>query len=373
MTTLVIVSEDAEPSGLTRHVLELVGWLRSHRPEVAVQVVLLRGGPLVHRLHALAPTTVIAWDDPRRDNRGATYLLRSRRGRRLLDLLVDRAGGAILRRRLPQLRAEVTYLNGLAAVEAAPALQGARSVAVTRLPDVTETRLHQLPERARRRLGGTGPVLVTSAGAGRLLTAAVTADQIIVQPREVPAARPHHPPAPTGATVVGGWGSTGWASGADLFVRVAWVVRRRAPGLQVVFRWGGCSRHDFETVAAHATSVGLPGGIEWMGDGEVLGALDDLGVFVATDRDGEQAGNDLLAATAVPVVGFDAAGGAGQHRAVPYGDVEAMAHEVIALCRDPGPTEVGVAPDDPGPRDRQGRTDAGMAPMVWAQIERCLA
>lgn len=376
MTTLVIVSEDAEPSGLTHHLLDLVGWVRAHRPEVAVHVVLLRGGPLVHRLHALAPTTVVAWDDPRSGNQAAVHLLRSRPGRRVLALLVDRAGGAILRRRLPQMRADVTYLNGLAAVEASPALQGPGSVALVRLPDVTEARVRRLPERARRRLGRTGPVFVASSGAGRLLGATVAPDQIVVHPREVPAAGPHPRPTPSGATVVGGWGPPGWASGADLFVRVAWSVRRHAPDLEAVFGWGGCSRHDFEAIASRAAALGLPGGIEWMGDGDVLGALDRLGVFVATDRDRERAGNDLLAATAVPVVSFDAAdgaGGAGHHRAVAYGDVEAMAREVIDLCGDRGPTGLGTAPDATGGPDQRGDATGTTAPMVWAQIERCLA
>lgn len=120
MTAVLVVGADATPSAAADRLLEVLGWLREHRPEVELHVVLLRGGPRIHRFHALAPTTVVDWYDRRDDLRRGAAVLRGPRRQRALATLIDRWAVATRPRRLPRPAVDVVLVDGWEALGAGP-------------------------------------------------------------------------------------------------------------------------------------------------------------------------------------------------------------------------------------------------------------
>lgn len=120
MTAVLVLGDDAGSSDAAHRLADVLERIHRLHPEVELHVILLRGGPQIHRFHALAPTTVVDWYDRRDDLQGATALVRGRRRRRWLGSLVDRYASATLHRKLPLVAADVVLLSGREAPEVGP-------------------------------------------------------------------------------------------------------------------------------------------------------------------------------------------------------------------------------------------------------------
>lgn len=169
-----IVGVDAGTSSSADRLLALLGWIRREHAEVEVHVLLLRGGPRIHRFHELAPTTVVDWYDRRTDLQGGAVVLRGERRQRWLAALIDRYASATLARKLPRLAVDVVLVSGWEAAEAGPLGADPGVPLVVLLAD-GETRAERpagvpVPaggrRRARRALRRAEAVLVDPAGAG---------------------------------------------------------------------------------------------------------------------------------------------------------------------------------------------------------------
>lgn len=375
MTTVAFVGGDADRCGRTVQMLELVGWVRRQHPDVDVEVVLLEGGPLMHRFHALAPTAVVEWYDRREDQKQAALVLRNARRRSRMEDVIERVETRALARRLTPLPADVVILDGMDALESGWNLLH-RSPDVARLADVTAGRLARLAAGPRQMLRSTGTLLVTSERARRDLEVdGVAESRIVVHPRLAPSPTEIHDCDRTdrvGPVIVGGWGPVDCSSGADLFVRLAWLVRQNSPDLGVAFRWAGCARRDFAPIQAQATAAGLADGdLAWAGDLDLGLWLASIDICTSTDRVPGSAVIDLAAAAdGVPCVAFAADVATDRRvRVVPYPDVGAMAHEVVRLSRaTTGPFAPGGAAD----HDPAQHSVEVVGPQIWAEVQRCV-
>jgi len=342
MTSMLVVGGDAEPSAPSNHLLELLRWVRHHHPDVEARVLLLRGGPLVHRFQDVVPTTLVDWSAQPGEP--------------------------------PWVGADVTLISGREALDAEPAIAGPEVGGVVHLPDAAGGPPGELG-RWRRRLNQACAVLVDSDAARRtLVSEGVTPALIEVHPRMTPMPAPAAPGAGRrrrGPVVVGGWGGSGWAGGADLFIRVVAAVRRAAGDVDVAFEWGGCDRPAFEAVERMAASAGLDGAVTFAEELDVSAWVSTIDVLVATERRVETSVADLAAAAAgVPYVAFQGPGRvAGAGRLVSYPDADAVAHEVQLLCRSPELRDtVGRNGSD---RVRDGHAVDQVAPGIWDVIRRC--
>ena len=135
MITVLVLGDDAGSSEVTLRLADVLERIRRLHPDVELHVMLLRGGPQIHRFHALAPTTVVDWYDRRDDLQGATSLVRGKRRRRWLGSLLDRYASATLARKLPLVDADVVLLSGREAPEIGPLGADGRVPRVLLVPD----------------------------------------------------------------------------------------------------------------------------------------------------------------------------------------------------------------------------------------------
>jgi hypothetical protein len=122
----MVLGDDAGASSAAHRLLDVLERIHRLHPEVELHVMLLRGGPQIHRFHELAPTTVVEWYDRRADLRGASAAVRGTRRRRWLATLLDRYASATLPRKLPRVDADVVLVSGREVVEAGPLGAGRR-------------------------------------------------------------------------------------------------------------------------------------------------------------------------------------------------------------------------------------------------------
>lgn len=126
---LLVVAADARPSAATERLCAFLELVAARTREDERHVLLLRGGPEIHRLHRLADLTVLEWYDRRDAISDLARGARANLSRRLVGRGLDAVGEADLRRHLRELRATRTVILGWEALERAvlPGERGRRS------------------------------------------------------------------------------------------------------------------------------------------------------------------------------------------------------------------------------------------------------
>jgi glycosyltransferase involved in cell wall biosynthesis len=386
---VLFLGHEASRTGAPLMFLYFLRWLREHT-DLAFEVVLVDGGPLVDDFAALARTTVLA------DVVGDEYLTRTLN---LDEPFPGRAGRAHRKR----LEAAVEHLRGVPlvycnSITAPMALtlfgppQPARKV-VTHVHEMEAGFRVMGPRVAGIVTGLTDEYVAASDRVGRALV-----EQLHVDPAHVTRhyefidvdAMAGTPPTeeavraarescgiPQGVPIVGSMGVTEWRKGPDLFLLLARLVDQRAPERDVHFVWVGAREvPTTEHLRTDIAGVGLADRVHLLGPEPNPArwfALYD--VFTLTSREDPFPlvclESSLLG---TPIVCFDNTGmaefaGDGDCGfVVEYLDVEAMADRVLALLDDPGlRQEVG------GRAARRVRAEFGIdhgAPALYRDLER---
>lgn len=181
-----------------------------------------------------------------------------------------------------------------------------------------------------------------------LQSAGIGAENIVLNPYFADMHGPVKPGAPQQrkeVLTIGAAGTIEWRKGADLFLQLAAMIRRRAPKLAVRFLWVGGPTYgpDWERVAFDRRKLLLEKAVHFTGyERNPSRFYSEMDVFTLTSREEPFGIVALEAAMAgVPTVCFRDAGGmedfvrGGAGVAVPYLDLEKMADEIIALARSP--------------------------------------
>lgn len=309
-------------------------WCAAHRPEVDLDVVAFRGGPLLPDFAAVAPTVVVLDDHEPWEHDAPVAGRRADLVARLADLP----------------RVDATLAVSVSAGQVLPLLPSTSGPRVTWAVEVGDD-LHWIDRPALDLVGRTARWLAGSeATRSELLERLPAGTDVAIVPEFV------ERPAPTsdaeraqarvalGADaddlLVLGAGIGTWRKGSDLFVEVAAALGRTAPGLVRAVWIGGEADPLHDRVAADAEA--LPGV-----RAEVRRSVADLDpllaaadVFVHAARADAFPLVCLHASLAgTPVVAFSGTGGVDEmfgaaSRNVPFPDVTALADEVLAL-RDP--------------------------------------
>lgn len=352
---IAFVSHDGLRTGAPMVLLALVRWVgRStrHAPTVLVRG---GGGPLVAEFARVAPTRVVGTGPAER----ALGLLPALR-------VPDEAVAALRRRRvdaiLRQLRgADVLYLNTVMNGDLA-----ARAADVLAIPVVTHVHEQRFwmsnrvpPGELASTVRATSRYLAASRASAADLEAVAgvppEAIEVVHEFIDLPTVDHAQRVRDRAAVraelglgqdrfVIGGAGTTDWRKGPDLFVQVARVARAR--GLRdPAFLWlGGNDPRERAQLGHDVERAGLTEVVRFLGERSdarrVFAALD---LFLLPSRE-EPLGLVVLenAVLGTPTVCFEGAGGVLEFVerdagvAVPYLDVEAMAHAVVELARDPG-------------------------------------
>ncbi len=353
---VVFVSHEATLTGAPVGLLQFLRWLRVNA-DLHVEVVLLTGGPIAEAFDGVAPV-------------------------RTLDDLADAPAPKVL------------FLNSCFSAEALTAGAFDDSYVIARVPELEVAfdevlrpdlralllgradRFIAVADRVRRHLvdvhgvasgdvaivHGFIPVAEVEAGAGAVDEARAAAG------------------IPPGRPVVGAVGKRAWRKGADLFVQLAFDVLARRPDLRVHFLWLGS--HDdsahFRRLDDDVRRAGLSDRVHLLPDVADPAAYQALmDVFVLTSREDPFPRVALeAAALGRPIAAFDSGGveellaraGTG---VVAYGDVAAMADQVIGWLDDPG--AAGAVGDQLARAVREHHDLAVGAPKLLAEIERGLS
>jgi len=319
---VVMVVHDAARTGPPIFALGLLRWLREH-VTLEMAVVLVTGGPLAEDFAATVPTVRLDQDPDRARTMLAT--------------------------------ADLVYLNTAASVEAL-ATTGVRPRRVlSHVHELDVALAHYLPAEDRRLLlSVTDRFVVGPACAAANLTRnhGVAPDRIGRVPYFVPptarapdrdTARRRLGVAPE-TVVIGACGTRDWRKAPDLFVQLAWWLRRRSLDRPLHFVWlgGPIPSVDHWDEATDVELLDLDGSVTFLPHQpepeQVMAAYD---IFVLPSREDTFPLVCLHAGSlGVPVVCFDGGGipellevtdgGA----VIPYLDVEAMAEAVARLAED---------------------------------------
>lgn len=380
MRPVVFVGHDAERTGPPIYLLHLLTWARAHHPDVPVHVVLLRGGPLLHRYRRLAPTTVLNWFERSDDLQPLARVSRHPGRHRWLSARLEEVATRRVRRSLRGIDPAVVYFNCAATIKALPGLPW-RAPRIAHVHELAAGLDHQLDARQLRTFLASDRVLVVSEPVRDLVTGhGVPAPRIglhpgmvAVEPSVAPASRgPWHDEG--GPLLVGTCATIDWRKGVDLFVRLAWTVRRLAPEAEICFRWVGGDAPGVALGRRLAADAGVGDLIEWTGEvDDAVDRIAALDVFVLTAREDAFPLVCLEAASSgVPIVTFDTGGAAdlaaaGAGVTVPYPDVDAMAEAVLGFARD-GDRRRSVGQVG-AEQVRAAHAVDVLAPRVWAEVE----
>lgn len=377
MKPVVFIGHDADRTAASWHLLGLLQWARENRPSTALRVLLLQGGPLLHRYRALAPTDVLHWHQRSEDLGDLALISRQPARRRRLMPLIDDVAVRRLRRRLTALHPSVVYLDGAAALEVWPALPWPGVPRIAHVHELTVGAPGTAVEIGPERLLAADRVFVVSKPVERFVrTLGVPPERVERHPAMTRSgAAPDSSVRPGGPTVIAGCGPVDWRTGPDLFIRLVHQLTRSGAGQDLRFRWLGDTAADARRGRALASESGLDGSIEWcVGPTDERASLDGIDVVVSVGREDVSPVVCLDAAAAgIPFVCFDSSGAADiAHEAAglvaPYPDVEAMGGLVAELAQsEERRRSVGV-------RARRV-VEAGylvdrVAPAAWAGIER---
>ncbi|HUU34986.1 MAG TPA: glycoside hydrolase family 99-like domain-containing protein, partial [Vicinamibacterales bacterium] len=341
--TMLVVSHDACRGGAQRVLLDYIAWLTRHTA-IRVKVLCLAPGEWLPRFHALADT--VLWADVEAQARAA-------REPDITNRILDFCGGA------PAL----IYGNSVAAGRVYAALQKVPAPIVTHVHEL-ESSIQRYASawfddvlaRSAQFIACSEPVrqnLVTTHGVAARLVSMVYSSIDAAQSdapvdTDARAALRLALGLPRAAHLVMGCGiGMPFRKGADLFIEVGRrLVQRGVSDAHLCwigeFPGDECdSEHgEWSTHLARVQAEGLP--VTFLGvQDDVTPYLRAADVFLLTSREDPFPLVALEAAEcAVPIVCFAGAGGMPAFVAddagavVPFADVEAMATEVAAMCRD---------------------------------------
>lgn len=351
---VLFVSHEATRTGAPMMLLHFLRWLRANT-DLAFEVLLLAGGPLVPEFRALAPTRLVEALGTGRASYFEAGVTRAGFPR-----LANRIKLARTERLLRDLRSfDVLYLNSATSALALRLLPDVPPLVVSHVHELRSAFRYWFPEADRDLLlESTDWFVACSDGVGLNLIESYGIPRERVSRHyefiEAPVADPdrgHRQRAdlgiPAGARLIGGSGVVNWRKGPDLFVQVAAALTRVAPHLDVHFLWIGGSGDEHLPVVADAARLGVGGRVHFVGEvDDPADLFSILDVFCLTSREDPYPLVMLeAAALGVPVVSF-ANGGAAEFardpegsdelpaRIVPYLDVEAMASTVAELLDD---------------------------------------
>jgi len=146
---------------------------------------------------------------------------------------------------------------------------------------------------------------------------------------------------PDGAFIVGAAGTTNWEKSPDLFVQLAYAIRRRHPVRPVHFVWvgGGNPRHRLVELRLDSQKAGVADIMHFLGRRpDALELFCAFDVFALVSREDSFPLVCLeVASLGTPILCFDRAGGAREFVeddcgfVVPYLEVESMAGRTLEL------------------------------------------
>ena len=340
---MLVVSHEARRTGAPKVAIEIQ---RSLHGDSATEVVsLLRGGG------ALAGEFAATSDRLQREPlaRVRAVLRRPRRLRKRVDQLDELIAWSMLRRSRPT----VVYLN---TVKSACYVRPALRLGIPTILHVHELGVLASSTLRRYRVGDRWKdvrlvACSTAARDGLAEQVHVPATDIDVvhspvdtsdvERRGQQVGDPDDPGGSGGGEsplIVAACGVVNERKGADLWVRVAKVVREKRPDLAVRFQWVG--RQPGEWPGDLARELGVDGGIDWVGEvAEPHPLIAAADVFTLTSREDPFPLVVLEAmALARPIVAFDVGGVREQLDdtgvVVAAEDVDAMADAVVALLDD---------------------------------------
>ena len=347
---MLLVTHEATRTGAPRVALTWARWLRRHT-DIDLEILALRGGPLLSEFEAVAPTRLVPVLQP--DHPAA-----------LLERGLSRAGAGRLASaaHLVRLRAQCRGLRGYDAIwlnscTAARVLRALDApVIIGHIHEMASAFNHWLPPRDRRELLARSDLLVAASEA---------VAQNLRDVHEFPNVSVHHEfiepvdrtqdlerasirthLAGQASAVVGAVGTADWRKGADLFVQLAAVVRRRRPDLNVAFRWVGGEGDGAGFTQLHhdAARAGVQDALRFVGEvDDARPLIETMDVLCVTSREDPFPLVALEAGSAgVPVVSFAQGGlvellttsGVQAIEVVDYLDVESFAERVIDLLDD---------------------------------------
>ncbi len=386
---LLVLGHAADRTGPPVHLLNMLRWVRSHGPDVDIEVALPAGGELLDEMRSLASVTVFEPLDGTVPEGEREKVLRGE---------VDEAAwwarareDALREMMAPFGRSRVVYVNGAPAIELARALPTGERTLLSHVHELEIGLVHRLdpPDRALFLAGAARLFSVARAVSDHLVgrhgvdpgsielhrgmvDVAAIADEVRgIDRAETRAAKgldpDHH--------IVGACGTIEFRKGADLFLRMAWHLRRAQLDRPVTFVWIGGDEQGIAAAQARAASLGVDDVVRFVGaQPDPTNWFAILDVFVMPSREDPFPLVCIeAAASGTPIVAFDAGGipellvqGCGD--VVPYPDVGRLAASVRSLLDDP------VRRASMGARGREltrEQHDASVVgPRTWAAIER---
>lgn len=390
---MLFLGHAADRTGPPIYLLHFLRWLRSSRPRVEFEVALRAGGPLLPEFRQLARTTIAdgwisqPWWRPaetwvlRRRPELATWWWETRRACELIRQLEHLEGHALV------------YVNTAASVELARHLPSADRVQLSHVHELDiGLRYHLRACDHRQLISGAHHLFAASEAVRSNLIAnhgvgpdAVTRHYEMVDTRRLRpgpagearrAARAERGLAPDDV-LIGSGGTIDWRKAVDLFLRLAWELRRRPLGRPVSFVWVGGSVGQVAEAEAEAEAFGVDDVVRFVGlQADPLSWFELLDVFVLPAREDAFPLVCLEAASVgCPIVCFDNGGmpelvEQGCGFVARYPDVGDLADKVEALVDDDGlRRSLGRAGTE---LVREHHDVAVLAPRLWADIERWL-
>ncbi len=147
------------------------------------------------------------------------------------------------------------------------------------------------------------------------------------------------------AFIVGASGTTDWRKGADLFIQLAYIVKRKAKDAAIQFVWvgGQCEGIGYFALEQDILKAGLADSVHFIGSKpNPLDYFSGFDLFALMSREDPYPLVCLEAASlAKPIICFDQAGGEPEFVeddcgfVVPYLDIEAMADKILLLIKSP--------------------------------------
>lgn len=389
--SLLVLGHAADRTGPPVYLVHLLRWLRAHRPDAEVEVVLLAGGELLDEMRELAPVTVFE-ALPAELPAGEKALVD--KGVVAADAVWARERAIALRELMaPFAHHRVAYVNCAPSVELAQALPSPPEVLLSHVHEMAIGLVHRLRlmdrhlflARATRlfsvseavtdelvRLHGRDPSSIEQQPE-MIDVAAVIAETDGLDRAHARRARG----IDADDLVVGACGSIELRKGTDHFLRLAWHLRRAGLDRPLTCVWVGGDVEGIARAQARAELMGVGDTVRFVGsrpDPANWFALMD--VFVLPSREDPFPLVCIEAAAAgVPIVAFDTGGipellrqGCGE--VIAYPDVTGMAAAVTGLLTD---DERRRSMGGRGREVVREQHDVSVvAPRLWEGIERWL-
>ena len=388
---ILFLGHAADRTGPPIYLLHFLRWLRAHRPEVEFEIALLSGGELLDDFRALAPTSVYEglppgpWDGLERhllaghDPEVAAWWWATRRERQLREQMRQHG------------HCRLVYVSGAPSIELARLLPPGERTILSHVHELEVGLAHRLQDHDRELLlEGAARIFVPAMAVSDHLVRRYQVDPATVElhqgmVEDASVTRTTSSPAerrsarltrglPVEGWIVGSCGSIEWRKATDLFLRMAWQLKRATLPEPVTFVWVGGAPDDIARAETQARIYGLEEAVHFVGvqsDPSAWFGLMDVFVLPAREDPFPLVCLEALA-TGCPVVAFDNGGmpelltlGCGE--VVTYPDVAALSGAVEGLLRD---EERRRSMGDRGQTLVRDRHDVlVLAPRLWASIE----